>query len=251
MYPSLSSLFGLSWKILLPGLGLALLSCQSRELSIDLSQRYGYDYFPLEKGRYSIYEGIDSVFSLSIPKLEVKHYQLMEVMADASLDLAGDTVYRLERFSRPDAASPWTLDSIWTARLLRTPDAKAINRAVRTENNIAIIKLVFPLEENKSWNPLLLSGNDLSQEPSVYTMKAVTKAFRDYPQSMTVVQNQDTSANQVNQRKYLEVYAPQAGLVYKEQVNVEFCTTQASCIGRKIITFGSKKYLTLKEWGKK
>jgi hypothetical protein len=206
-------------------------------------QKFGYDYFPVGVGKSWTYQVTDSLFSLNTPRLTVKKFQVQDSLTEKYLDLDNDTTYRLERKSRLNDASPWQLDSIWTVKLLTNASRQSVNRLVLTQNNVALVKLVFPVGESVGWNALQLSANDspdtILRQNIPYRMVSVGKPYSNFPKTLTVIQKKDSLIDLTKQEKYVEIYASGTGLVFKEDVYVEFCQN-VNC-GATNITFGRKR----------
>ena len=198
----------------------------------------GYNYFPLEAGRYTEYE-VDEVrytVTSSTPKLTT--YYLKEVYGQPYAGLTGTEQFPIERYKRGTLASSWGLDSVWTA--YRLPD-----RAVRVENNTAFVKLSFPLSEEKTWNGNLL--NTSPEEAYKARFEVPFPAQSEFPGSLTVVQRRDSSL--VSLYKRYEVYAPGVGLVYKEDTAWEYCQEPA-CLGSGKIDTGTSRIVKIIKSGK-
>src|SRR5690349_21327957 len=119
--------------------GLLLLFSACSKMADVQPNQLGYDYFPLETGQYLLYDLTDVTYSLSAPPVTA-HYQVKETVKEVFTDLAGQESYRIERSIRSQITDPWELDSVWTARRTAT-------NAIREENNVAFVKMVFPLRE--------------------------------------------------------------------------------------------------------
>ena len=216
-------------------------------------KNFGYQYFPLVQGKYNIYQVTDSIFSLSAPKLTVNSYQVMELVSDTMTDLNKDKVYEIIRYSRKDPLTDWNLDSVWTARLMFAPGRQSFNRAVKTENNNAFVKLVFPVANNIKWNGNQL--NSLNPPDSInqnniygtYKMVNVHRPYLKYDSTIFVIQNHDTLPNNQKWEKRTERYAANFGMIEKEKIYVEFACPDGVCSGSGEITFGYKtKYKLIK-----
>ncbi|WP_416865812.1 MAG: hypothetical protein ACMVP2_26295 [Imperialibacter sp.] len=221
------------WVLLIASMG-----CQEETIVPDTS-RLGADFFPMEKGLYWEYEVDLTTYNLldSMPS----HYFLREVVADTFTDLSGSLSYRLERFSRETANVDWQLDSVWTARLSTT-------QAVRIENNVPFIKLTFPLAEGKEWN-----GNALNNRgEETYQVSGLGLALEvgdtTFENTLTILQREvlDTIVFQDVRREY---FAKEIGLVKKEFIQLNYCSTE-ECFGQKIIDSGRKLYMELVAHGK-
>jgi hypothetical protein len=221
-------------------LGCFLLSACNSEKVEPEPNRLGYDFFPLETGNFVEYDVQETYYALTANPI-IRTYQIKEIIGDSFLDLSNEAAYQVMRYSRPEGNAAWQLDSIWVAK--RTP-----NQAIRIENNIAFVKLIFPVEEKQTWNGNVLNnlGND------EYQLLALNKPYKvtgaEFDNTLTIVQNVDSSL--VNQDKRTEIYAQGVGLVYKERVQVQFCSSTAACLGKGQIDFGVKFYQRLKTYGR-
>ena len=96
-----------------------------------------------------------SFYSLLTDSLivESKTY-VREEIVDTLTDNLGNTLYKVERFEKKELNDGWGISKVLTQSILD-------NQAFRTEDNLKIMPLVFPLRENKSWN-----GNVFLEEMS-------------------------------------------------------------------------------------
>lgn len=227
------------WISLFLILGVAACSSEKKEVGPEV---LGHHYYPLEVGAYRIYDVQDIRFTL-LEGGDTNNYQLKEVIHDYYRKDQDDTSYYLHRYSRnPGSGVNWELDSVWTVR-------KDLKRVIVTENNIPYVKLVFPFRTGLSWDANVTNA----EEPVSYTISG-TEGNRQigdqvYESAVTVVErnNMDT----VIQERYIEsVYAPEAGLIYKEIRYIDYCATTVECLGLGIIEGGRKYTQQLIEYGK-
>jgi hypothetical protein len=187
-----------------------LFSCKKKEETFDT----GAGYFPIRpKGSYIIYDVQRISYGATVTDTS---YQLMEMVGDTAT-LNGQLYYKVLRFMRPDASAAWPVqpDSVWE-------EYTTTAIAEKTENNRKYIKLVFPVEENKTWN-----GNVMNTYPSDdYTMKNVAKSYtvngHYFPTTLKVVQSDDSSYVNADQR--YEVYAKGVGLIDKYENTILLCS---------------------------
>ncbi|MFN6943842.1 MAG: hypothetical protein ACK4ND_02770 [Cytophagaceae bacterium] len=175
----------------------------------------GYDYYPVEEGKYCIYEIEKTEFGAATR--EFSNYQLKEVIKD-TLHLGGQVIHRLERFYRESADLPWKSqpDSVWT--LQKTP-----GQIIRGENNFRYIRLVFPIEENIKWD-----GNSLNTiSAEEYRMRKMdqplTLGNQYFPKTISVLHKGDSSLIGKEYRE--EVFARGVGLAYKVTEIIEYKNT--------------------------
>jgi hypothetical protein len=171
----------------------------------------GYNYFPINEGDYTLYDVVDSSFQgTDLTLAIVTRYQLKEEIHEP-ITVADEIRNQVYQYYRYPADTGWNNypDSNWTEFVAGT-------RAVRIENNVRYVKLVFPLQVGKSWD-----GNisDPQNDPqNYYTMKNVKRPYSydslSYPSTVSVVQFDNSSA--LDDNYSVEVYAADRGLVYKE-----------------------------------
>ena len=214
----------------------ALISCGSSETTpADLS----LDYFPLETGRFIIYDVTEQRFSLTAAPV-ISTFQLKETVGTRYTDVLGQPAFRLQRFRRANAQANWQTDSLWTTR----SNSRA---AVRTENGADFVRLIFPAVERGRWN-----GNELNRfGEDTYELRNVNKPYsvnaQAFAETATVLQQNDSTL--VSQDKRVEVYARQIGLVYKETVQLQFCSSTPACVGKAQIDFGVRRYVRIASYG--
>lgn len=199
-------------------------------------QAPGYDYVPLETGVFRIYEVTEHRFVLNGPAT-TQTYQVREVTTALP---AGGT-FRIERYRRANEQAVWQPDSVSSIRM-------ADDQLIHTENNVAYLKLIFPLTGHLPWNGNAYNtlGEDTYQ---LYTTgQPFTVLNQIFPETATVIQQNDSTL--VNQDKRLEVYARNVGLVYREKVQLQFCSSTPACVGKAQIDYGIRQYMRLRSYGK-
>lgn len=221
-------------------------ACESETLPPQ-NLRLGIDYFPLEVGRYAEYD-VEAITFTVIAEPDTQIYQLREVVADSFPGEGGETVYRLERFKREASQNAWRPDSVWTAR-------KSPQRVVVVENNVPLVKLVFPFSNGLIWDANALN----SREVDTYELVATTPVLKEeiispldsalLEDMLTVIQeqSQDTIITRVEAS---ETYAENLGLVYKKSLRLQYCNSEPECIGLGILESGRIYRQTLTAYGK-
>ncbi|MEZ0541950.1 hypothetical protein [Fibrella arboris] len=215
---------------------LLLLACTSSDTP---PASPGLDFAPLATGRYVIYDVTEQRFSLTAAPT-TSTYLLKETVGASYTDVTGQPAFRLQRFRRANAQAPWQTDSLWTARV----DSRM---AIRTENGSDFVKLSFPIAERSRWN-----GNQFNQfQEDIYELRSVNQPYsvgnQSFAETATVIQQNDSTL--VSQDKRIEVYARQVGLVYKETVQLQFCSSSPSCVGKAQIDFGVRRYVRIASYG--
>jgi hypothetical protein len=215
---------------------LGLVGC-NKTLEPD-DKRLGYVYFPLEIGNYVVYAVEEKNYTI-LDSNRV-FYQLKEVVADTFTNLSGQKQFVLERYRRNNELENWRIDSVWSA--LRTG-----SQAIKFENNIPYIKLVFPVERNSSWNGN--AYNDKGERTFRISEFRRSRRYGDIqlPNTVKVLMGNDSSL--VTQVKREEIFAENIGLVFMERINVRF-KSDAVNLGKGLIESGKIEKFTIIESGK-
>ncbi len=204
-------------------------SCQTKEVIVQTDDT---NFYPIEKGLFWEYAVSDEIYTVSANPQKL-NYLIRERIGD-SYNLNGNEVFRLERYSRSSTQSAWKLDSIWTIQ-------KTLNKVIRTENNQAFLKMVFPIQEGIKWE---INGS----KSASYVYKNTFKAFgKEYGNTVSVIEKNDSTAINLN-RKY-EVYSLNNGMIYKEDTSLEYCQITPACIGKGQIDFGRRRIFRLTRKG--
>lgn len=201
---------------LLPGVALLLaMACQQHSqdpLTIDRS------YFPLETGRYCIYD-VDSVGYWGFADtVIIATYQIREDIDSAFTDDTGGQTFRILRSYRKSDADPWVVTDVWSANY--TPAT-----AEKVEENLRFIKQVYPIAEGRRWygnqyiptdSPLVYLKDWQYRYRNVHRPAAVG----DFQFDSTITVVQKDQQNVIEQIYYEEKYAKNVGLVYKVEKNI-------------------------------
>jgi hypothetical protein len=210
-------------RLFLGSLCLYLAACETSTISPELNQA-GREYFPLQKGLYWIYD-VSRINYSFVDGNDTSYYQLKEVLTDAYLDAAGDSIYRLERFILPQGQEQWPYDpdSVWTVRA-------SSQQAIRMENNVPFVKMVFPLRAISQWDQNLRN----MQEPKISYLRDFraphTVNGKEFEQSIRIVEGGIMDGNKLLEadsslyfyRKETEWYGEQVGLIEKERTVLRY-----------------------------
>ncbi len=183
----------------------------------------GLDYFPLEVGKQWIYE-IDSTIydpdGLNGTVYAV-HGFLKEEITDTIHGIDGTVIYMLEQWFRPIDTLPWQFQKVVFLSLEK-------GQAIRTEDNLRFIKLVFPLSKGKSWDgnihfspfiKVTVAGETLEMFKGwSYRVLSLDDAetIGDHTfEQVATIRNADEE-NLIELRRVIEKYARGVGLVARE-----------------------------------
>lgn len=201
----------------------------------------GSDYFPLETGQYVIYNVEENQYALSATAPVLRAYQLKELVGASYTDVTGQRAYRLLRYRRSVEGQPWQADSVWSARLVDS-------EAIRTENGIDFIKLQFPVSDRLRWNGNGYNAVGEDEYEAQNSGQAYRVLDKQFPETVTVVAQQDSTL--LAQDKRIEVYARQVGLIYKERIQFQYCSSTPACIGSYQIDYGIRQIYRIHSFGR-
>jgi len=197
------------------------LSCESmvEEPSTDL----GYEYFPLEVGNTWIYQVDSTIFDTTGMGrvIDTTSSFVREQIVEKFIDNTDTEVFRIERSYRATEGDAWQVVDVWSAE-------KTEKQAIRTEENLRYIKMIFPLSENAVWD-----GNIFIDQPIIISIAGETLEFlkdwtyevinKDVAEQIgTFAFDEVTTISQVDEENLIEIrfarekYAKGVGLVFKE-----------------------------------
>lgn len=212
-------------------------SCEADE---EVSFRHGTEYFALKKGVFQVYSVNEVHYSAATEPLEI-NYELRAEVTDSFPSNAGGYTYVIHRSKRVSDTESWQALDTWSVR----PE---ISEVIVTEGNTPYVKVKLPLTPDNVWN-----GNELNaQGEDQYRYSDIARPLEldgmTFENTITVEQenNEDPIVFR-DQRK--EVYARNVGLVYKEVVQLNYCTDDA-CLGQKQVDHGVEMRMTIKDYGK-
>lgn len=220
--------------------------CNKTVLDENFQVNLGHEYFPLEVGKYIVYE-VDSIYYYfndeigGIAKVESSS-QIREEIVDTLRDNIGRQTFIIHRFYRKNDSQPWQIKDAWTS-------LKETQSAEKVEENLRFVKMVFPVEEDQTWDGNLFVDEEQNvpfiQFPSGDVLSIVmfknwsySVLSKDSPdviggnifdETLQIIQADDE--NLIEKRYSVEKYAKNVGLIYKEQ---QILDTQciSECIGQ-------------------
>jgi len=116
-----------------------LISCGDETIEVDGTVS-GKEYFPIEEGREWVYSSDSIVYDENVGIIDT----LTGFIRERITKVEGDA-FVIERSFKKNEDDTWEISDIWSGRLENT-------RAIRTEENLSFIKLIFPPALNKSWD---------------------------------------------------------------------------------------------------
>lgn len=218
---------------------LLLAACSESTVEPDF-QRTGEEYFPLEVGRYGIYN-VESITFDILGNIDTAIFQLKSEVVDSFASQSGDITYIIHRHTRNTENDPWEFQRAWSAYINS-------NQAVMIEENIPYLKITFPVENDRQWD-----GNKLNTlEQDDYVLDSLGSAYitpnDTIDNTLTVIQS-DNQDFIIQQDKRVEIYGLDIGLVYQQSLLLNYCA-EPDCIGLEEVESGFSYTQELVEYGK-
>lgn len=193
---------------------LSLVACSSDNEVTPVD--YGYDYFPLEIGLFKHYDVLEVNYNSEGG--DTSRYQLREYIFD-TITTSSEITYLIERSKRSTVADSWVVDSIWSAR-------SNDDYAVVTENNVTYQKISFPVQDSLIWDGHTFNTLD----PRNYSMTFIDADTSQSEYLKVIIR--DIPENLVLQDQRFEIYARDIGLIEKDYITLNFCTTGCEFVGQ-------------------
>jgi len=211
--------------------GTMLFSCKKKQKTYD----FHYDYFPLNQGKYVIYQvqqiDVDDDLLLN----DTTDYFVKTLIGDTLTDNQGRVVRRYERYYGNSASGPWSLHDIWTAVIDQ-------GRAELVEENNRTIKLIFAPTITDEWNAN--AYNTLGDLNCYYTDIHEPFTIGGFDFDSTVTVEQENELNFIQYKRKYEVYAKGVGMIKKVFID---CDTYN--YDTENVTKGRKFYMNLVSYG--
>ncbi len=169
------------------------------------------DYFASEVGHYVIYDVDSIVYDDFTQTIDTFNYQVKEYIEDEYIDSDLAPSLRLERHIRQTDEDDWQIKNIWKARISDT-------KALKTEENITYIKLVFPPELNKTWDGNAYNIED--QQDYTYSDIHIPYFLNGNDFDSTVVVLQKDFKTLISEDYQVEVFAKNIGLIFKHFIEL-------------------------------
>ncbi|MER2998162.1 hypothetical protein [Pontibacter populi] len=192
-------------------LAFVVVSCDKSYVTPDPVAR-GLNFYPLEVGDYRIYDVTDIKYQHNVPT--ELNFQMREWVADSFMDQTNTLTYKIIRSIRANAESEWEDDSVMTV-------TKNHNMVTLTKDNTKYVKMVFPVEEGKTWHHDAFNDrydSDLTdKELSTYVDldQPFSHADLQFDQTLTVLQQGIFVSPSLGKDERKEVYARNVGLIYR------------------------------------
>jgi hypothetical protein len=171
----------------------------------------GYDYLPIELGRYMDYHVDSIVFDPFTQRTDTVSYLLREMIADTFYTEGDQLVYRVER---QRLNSDFSIHSLLGSYGL-LPDSL---RMEKIDNNVKSTLLIFPPVAGDVWNGFAEPDGQWQEYTYEYIDQFEKHEILGDLKTLLVVQISDT-LNVIEQNLARETYAREVGLLRREQLS--------------------------------
>jgi len=183
---------------------------------------YGYQCYPMEEGRYVIYNVVDIFHDLAlVPAHDTNYYQIKEVIGEEELDGEGEAYRKLYRYHRSNDTLAWVIQDVWTV--------KNTGSSLETlEENKRRISMAFSISYDQTWNYNALNEDDAlaAYYDNIYI--PITMGDLSYDSSV-VVEIEDVLTYIEYKRQY-DIYATNVGRIYSAKKDLQITDTDTLSI---------------------
>jgi len=183
----------------------------------------GYNFIPIDTGRYYIYQ-VDSIrinLTANPYQFDTVHYEMKEFYPYTFLNASNDTVICCTRYYRNADSLPWTPvgSNVWWINRTTT-------RFEKTEENLTYVKMTYPIDVNTHWNGN--AYNILPAQDYYYGQTDIpfNNGLQNFDSTVTVVQRADTSM--IDYYFFTETYQRNVGMVHKTKYYIPQLVTSTN-----------------------
>ena len=210
------------FKLIPLGLIATFLLGACKQTPDDYNTDLGLEYFPLEVGKFVVYEVDSTIFDPNGDSMIFSSKTFVkEEIIDTLSDNNGNLLFKIEHFERVADSLPWVIKKVLTESIQD-------NQGIRTEDNLRFIKLTFPVKKSTTWD-----GNVHFNDGLIVTVEGETlEMFKGWRYRVNQVNepltigsfqfDETTTVEEANNENLIElrrstaIYAKGIGLVYRE-----------------------------------
>lgn len=194
-------------------------SCTEKTEAGDLNA-FGYSFYPVAKGKSWVYTSDSIIYSSGGTRIDTVRSFIKEEIVDTFVNEERNTVFKIDRFFRRQVSDPWLRINSWTT-------FKDQTRAIRTEENLKFVKLVFPVKTGLRWDgnvfvdkniKISVAGESLEAYKNwKYRMEDIAFKYNFAGQTINAIKvNLVDDSSIIDRRKVTEYYGNNIGLLKKE-----------------------------------
>lgn len=196
------------------------------------------NYFPLRVGGIRVYDVEETTYlpgkiDPNILKFEEKHI-IRSININKGSSQTEDA--NVEVWRRTNGSSEWVFTSIYSVE-------KRPNEIIINNNSIPVIMLLLPIKLNSVWNSNVYN----TEGESEFKVQSLNENVGSWDKTVKVVQREKSTL--IDYYNTVQYYNEDIGLVYEEDIALEYCQLD-NCIGQNIIDSGYSRKRILKEYVK-
>lgn len=200
--------------------------------------RSGRDYLPLESGQYSEFNVEKTRFTAD-GQVSTKHYYIRQLTGKSFAQANGQLAFSLS-YDHQNPDHSWPTDSA-------SVTWQTLSQVFAQESGQPVIKITSPVYDGMSWDANAYNKAVIR----LCNVKDFGKPYRNgalyFPNTVTIVRQDDSTL--LSKNKYIEIYAQNVGLIRRERITLQYCYTP-DCVGKGIISSGSKEVIVIQKFGK-
>jgi hypothetical protein len=194
-----------------------LVSACSKNNDQTPAQNNDYEYFIIDSTK-SYYYLVDSIsYNDNTKTIDTFQYTLKTQFSESFTATNGNKIWRLQRFAKYKNNTDFEEIQNHFVRIEN-------NKYILTQNNVDLVKAVFPLKKNLSWNGNLFNSNNKITS-SVYQINE-TLAISDTTFTNALHINEENSLDFIFEINRESIYQKNTGLVYFKDKLIETQTDQ-------------------------
>lgn len=189
------------------------LSCKKKKT--ETAPDVGYAYAPETIGKYVVYDVDSTIYDDFAHDTIYYKYRIKEKLAEAITDNQGRPAIKMIRYIKKyDPAKSydqigWTVKDVWNY-------TKTSTSLEVVEENERITKLVFPVKTDVVWNGNAQNTLGEMDYKYLFTDQIHVVNGTTFDRVLCVEQKDDKHKNVIHRQYYIEKYAKEVGLVYRE-----------------------------------
>lgn len=197
---------------------------------------YGYDVYPMEEGRFVVYDVVDIFHDIALlPAHDTDYYQIKEVIGEEELDDENQPYRKLYRYYRASDTLDWTIQDVWTV--------KRTGQALETlEENKRRISLAFSISYDQYWNYNAFNEDDElnARYDNIYQPFSIGSNSFD----STVLVEIENLITFIEYKRQYDVYAMNVGRIIRVKKDLEILNSDTTDIKK-----GTELFYTAIDFG--
>lgn len=212
--------------------GTAFSACKKDDTTIF----YGYQVYPMEEGRYVVYDVVDIFHDVALnPAHDTDFYQIKEVIGAEEEDGEGEMYRKLYRYYRAADTADWALQDVWTVK--KTPQTLET-----LEENKRRISLAFSISYDRVWNYNAMNEDEALTARYDHIYEPLSVGGISYDSTVRVELEEVLTF--IEYKRQYDVYATGTGRILKVRKDLQILNTDTTDIQK-----GSELFYTAVEAG--